>query len=166
MNKEIETYRENAQKNGLCAEWAEKWDNCQSKKQYISMALSVKGMDYVCDTYAKGWGIASNVIYKSFNRFINGRYIYEGEGYTSKMYCLFRNKIIADTTAIILIDCVCDIEIPENHICEIYVTGKCELNISGKGRCVCICYGEESNIVINNECMNFKRINKKNRDGI
>lgn len=161
MNSKLETYRKEAEVHGLCDEYAERWNNCKSKKQIISMALSVKAMDYVCDSIAKGWGMDSYSIYKSFNRFINGRFVYDGDGYTSKMYCLFRNNIVADTTAMILIDCMCSIEIPENRICELYIAGETKLSINGKGRCVCVCYGKE--IAIDGDCPNIKRIDK---DGI
>ena len=55
-------------------------------------------------------------------------------------------------------------EIPANNICEIYLTGKCNIRIVGEGRCICVCYGKEDNIKIQNYCSNYKRINKEKAD--
>ena len=160
----LEQYRENADKNNLCAEYSKTWDACKSNKQIIDMALGVKGIDYLCDTIAKGWGISPEIISERFKSFINGKYISNQKGYTSKMYCRFSGEINADTTILALIDCDVNVCLPSSGISEIYCTGVCHIHVSGKGRAVFVCYGNPDNILVTGTCENMKRINKKNRD--
>lgn len=161
---DLKQYRENARKNNLCAEYSEKWDACHSNKQIIDMAFGAKGVDYLCDTIAKGWGISPNVICEKYKSFINGRYVSQQDGYTSQMYCQFMGNITADTTLLCLIDCDVTVNVPNASICEIYCTGKCNVTVYGEGRAAFICYGNPDDIVITGTCKNMKRINKKERD--
>lgn len=161
---DLQKYRENAKLENLCDEYTEKWDSCRSHKQYIDMALSTKGLDYLCDSIAKGWGISPEYIQERFSSFINGRYNSEQKGYNSKLYCLYDGVVKADTTIFGLIDCNVDVHIGDFHICEIYVTGKCNINVVGNGRAVFVCYGNPEDINIQGMTKNTKRINKKNRD--
>lgn len=161
---DLKQYRENARENNLCAEYSEKWDACKNNKQIIDMAFGAKGVDYLCDTIAKGWGISPDVICERFESFINGRYISQQNGYTSKMYCKFTGNITSDTTLLCLIDCDVTINVPGSSICEIYCTGKCNVTVCGYGRAAFICYGNPDDIVITGTCDNMKRINKKERD--
>lgn len=161
---DLKQYRENARMNNLCAEYTEKWDSCHSNKQIMDMALGVKGVDYLCDTIAKGWGISPDVICSRFGSFINGKYISHQKGYTSKMYCKFDGNITADTTIVTLIDSVVVLNVPNTSICEVYCTGKCRIAVLGDGRAAFICYGNPNDIVITGVCGNMKRLNKRNRD--
>lgn len=161
---DLKQYRENARENNLCSEYSEKWDSCHSNKQFVDMAFGVKGVDYLCDTIAKGWGISPDVICGRFGSFINGRYVSEQNGYTSKMYCKHTGNIKADTTLICLIDSDVVLDIPNASICEVYSTGKCKITVFGEGRAAFVCYGNPDDIVITGSCGNMKRINKKERD--
>lgn len=160
---DLKQYRENASKNDLCSEYSTIWDRCASNKQIMDMALGVKGADYICDTIAKGWGISPSAISDRFVHFINGKYTYDNK-YTSKMYCQFNGEIVADTTILQIIECKCGLVIPDNGICEVYVTGNSNISVSGNGRCVFVCYGNLEDITITGECGNMKRVNKKERD--
>lgn len=161
---DLKQYRENAATNNLCAEYTKIWDSCRNKKQLVDMACGAKGADYLCDTIAKGWGLDPDYIYGHFDRFINGNYVSNQNGYSSKLYCRFMGDIEANTTLLILIDTDANITLPKNSLCEIYCTGKCNIEVFGKGRAVFICYGNESDISITSEEENIKRINKKERD--
>lgn len=162
---DLDKYRDNARKENLCEEYSQMWDSCGSLKQYMDMALSTKGVDYLCDSIAKGWGISPEHICDRFSRFINGRYISKQKGYESELYCGYNGNITVRTTILTLINCKCDIYLPINNICEIYVTGESTIHIKGAGQCVFICYGEEANInIIADNEVRMKRINKKNRD--
>lgn len=161
---DLEQYRENARQNNLCAEYSSKWDSCHSNKQLVDMAFGAKGADYLCDTIAKGWGISPDYIYDRFENFINGRYVSQQKGYSSKLYCRFMGDIEADTTLLILIDTDANVTLPKTCICEIYCTGKCNIEVLGEGRAVFICYGKPEDISIIGGRSNIKRINKKERD--
>ena len=161
---DLKQYRENAAANNLCAEYTKIWDSCKSNKQLIDMALGAKGADYLCDTIAKGWGISPDYIYERFENFINGKYVSAQNGYTSKLYCRFMGDITADTTLLILIDSDANITLPNNGMCEIYCTGKCNIEVFGKGRAVFVCYGNPDDIEVTGGESKTKRINKKERD--
>ena len=161
---DLNEFRKKATKDNLCAEYTKIWDGCKSKKQLMDMCLSVKGIDYVCNAIAKGWGISPIVLVKDFGRFINGNYTAELDGYTSKLFCRFVGDIKADTTIIGLVDSVVSLEVPKNALCEVYCSGECEINLSGEGECAFVCYGDIEKTIINGTCGNFKRIDKKDRD--
>lgn len=160
----LEQYRKNAGEHNLCSEYVNIWDSCKSKKEVVDMGLGAKGIDYLCDTIAKGWGISSDVISERFKSFINGKYVSQQDGYTSKLYCNYNGNIFADTTIVGVIDSDVEIEVKDFNICEIYVTGKCHIIAKGNGRAVFICYGNPNDIEISFQNKAFKRINKKDRD--
>lgn len=161
----LEQFKENAIKSGICDEYKERFFSCNSKKELFEMALSVKAIDYLFDSIAKGWGISSQEICNRFPNLINGRYILKEKGYTSKLYCKYSDKdIVCDTTLLALIDCDCDVIVPKNHICEIYVVNS-NINIKGNGVAFVVSYGEKANISISDkEKVKVKVIHKKDRD--
>ena len=128
------------------------------------MALGAKGVDYLCDSIAKGWGISPIVLVKDFSHYINGNYTADFDGYTSKLFCRFVGDVLADTTIIALVDSVVSLEVPKNALCEVYCSGECEINVEGEGEAAFVCYGDPKNTIINGSCNNMKRINKKERD--
>lgn len=161
---DLEQYRMNASLHKMCSEYYDKWDSCRSNKQIMDMALGVKAVDFLCDSIAKGWGISPEYITERFKSFINGRYVSEQKGYTSKMYCKHIGNVIADTTIVTLIDSDIVLNVPNISICEVYCTGKCKITVFGEGRAAFVCYGNPDDIVITGTCGNMKRINKKERD--
>lgn len=161
---DLNEFRENARKKNLCAEYAQKWDSCRSKKQLMDMALGAKGVDYICDFIAKGIGISPESISKDFKDFINGNYTADLGGYTSKMFCQYKGEIKATTTILTLVDCEACVGVPENHICEIYLTGKCNITMYGEGEASLVCYGKPEDIKVDGGCQYMKRIQKKERD--
>lgn len=160
---DIKTFRENATKENLCSEYVQKWDACGSHKQYVDLALSSKGVDYLCDSIAKGWGVSPQYVIEKFDNFINGKYVSQQEGYTSELFCLYNGDITARTTVITAIESNITITVPEYHICNIYISGKSTVNVRGKGQCVLICYGSQIETTYD-ETIKHKRINKKERD--
>lgn len=161
---DLEQYRVNASLHKMCSEYYGKWDSCRSNKQIMDMALCVKAVDFLCDSIAKGWGISPEYISERFKSFINGRYVSEQKGYTSKMYCRHSGNVTADTTIITFIDSDVVLNVPKNSICEVYCTGKCKITIFGEGRAAFVCYGNPDYITITGKCGNMKRINKKEAD--
>ena len=160
---DIKQFRENATKENLCSEYVQKWDACGSRKQYIDLALSTKGVDYLCDSIAKGWGISPQYICDNFNVFINGNYISLQNGYDSEMYCRYKGEVLARTTVISVLESEIEIKIPKSYLCHIYVAGKSKVNVKCEGECILICYGD--NIETKHEGnVRFRQINKKERD--
>lgn len=161
---DLKQFRQNATADGLCSEYATLWDNSGSKKQLIDLAFGVKGVDYICDSIAKGWGISPQYICDTFDRYINGKYTYDADGYTSQLYCRYNGEIHCDLTLLALIDCDIQVEIPEFHICQISVTGKTNVRLTGKGRAIVVSYGKEEDVTVTADDVAFKRICKKDKD--
>lgn len=163
---DIKEFRNNAEIDGLCAEYSEKWDSCKSKKQLIDLALEAKGVDYICDAIAKGWGISPRYISYIFSSFINGKYVFDNSKYTSEMYCKYSGIITCRTTILTLIDCDVRVIIPDGRICEIYATGNTKIAMDGAGRVALVTYGDAKNVIVcgNNE-VELKRIHKREKDG-
>lgn len=160
---DLKQFRQNATNDGLCSEYATKWDGCGSKKQLIDLAFGVKGVDYICDAIAKGWGISPSYICDNFSRYINGQYTYD-DGYRSQMYCNYQGDILCQVELLALINCDVTIELPENHICQIYVTGNSKINLIGKGDTIIVSYGNPENVEVVGNGIKYKRIFKKEKD--
>lgn len=138
-------FRRQADKHGIC-EMSKDWDNCKSNKQRMDLALSARGMSFVAQAIAEGWGISADEICKEFKPFLNGRYVRDKGGYTSAVYCSDGKEncvaeINATTTALLVINFVGTITIPENRICEIHLVNS-ECYVKGKGRGNVCTYGD------------------------
>lgn len=162
---DLRQFRENARKDGLCSEYSQKWDNCSSKKQIMDMCLGVKGVDYLCDAYAKGWGISASELNTKFNPFINGKYKFNNGKYTSALYCRYNGTIMAETTLLTFVDCDVCVNVPRFNICKIYATGKTKIKLIGDGECIVVAYGKEEDVVVTSDTrIRYKRLQKKDRD--
>lgn len=145
MTITLSEFRRQADKHGIC-EMSAEWDNCKSKKQLIDLALSIRGIEYIAKAISEGWGIDADTICREFAPFNCGKYVRDKDGYTSAIYCSDGKEncvaeINATTTAILVIDFIGRIIIPENRICEIHlVNSKCY--IRGEGRGYVYAYGD------------------------
>ena len=163
----LEQFRANAEREGICENYALLWDKAGSKKQLMDIALSAQGADFLCDSIAKGWGLSSDEIVSRFKRYINGAYTYEApSGYTSVLYCQYYGPIEAEDTLVVLIDCDATISVPEWAVCSIYATGFTNISIVGSGRVRLVAYGDPSSVTVESvsEDCKFKRVQKKERD--
>ena len=163
----LEQFRVNANREGICENYALLWDKAGSKKQLMDIAMSAQGADFLCDSIAKGWGLSPDEIVRRFKRYINGVYTYEAQsGYTSVLYCKYYGAIDAEDTLIILIDCDVTINIPDWAVCSIYATGNTNISIIGGGRVRLLAYGNKTDVTVESvsEDCKFKRIQKKERD--
>lgn len=158
-------FRQNANDNGVCDEYAKLWDKALSKVQLMDLALSVAGSDYLCDAIAKGWGVSPEYICSKFTHYINGRYEYTDEsGYTSMMYCMFDGDVSCTSTLLTLINCDMTIHIPQYHMCQVNVTGNCKIDFTGEGSVVLFAYGDTDNITISSEEKIKLKVKSKERD--
>ena len=105
----------------------------------MDLALSARGISFVAKAIAEGWGITPDQICAEFKPFLNGKYVRNKDGYTSAVYCSDGKEncvaeINATTTAILVIDFIGTIFIPQNRICEIHlVNSKCYIKGEGRG---------------------------------
>lgn len=162
---DLNKFRQNATQNGICGEYSTLWDSCLSKKEMADLGLSAKGLDYLCNAIAKGWGISPELLSKTFKNYINGKYRLE-KGYTSALYCLYNEDIVCETTALGLVNCNVSVIVPEYHICKIYATANTNITLSGKGEVIVIAYGDPNSVIVNVKSveLKYKRIQKTSND--
>jgi hypothetical protein len=132
MDNEFTTFIEKAKRYGLCAEYTAKVDNAQSKKQVVDIAFDANGISWLCDSIAKGWGLSPDYISEHYTNFLNGLYVYHGNGYTSAMYCQVPTVRVCTTLACVI---DCQSEIHADRICELHIVNS-NVKITGEGRCV------------------------------
>lgn len=141
---EMEHFRRNADRLGLCDTFAQKWSNCKSKKQLYDLACDINSLPYMADMIAKGYGLSSDYLVREFGQFLNGKCIYRSnkDGYTSQMYCQYDgDEIEVKTTALLLID-VHNVRVVADRICEIYMVNS-EVEIVGRGHAIVYPYNSE-----------------------
>lgn len=135
MKVTLEDFRKNATEHGIC-EMSADWDKCKSKKQLIDLALSIRGIEYIAKAISEGWGIDAEIICREFAPFINGKYVRDKDGYTSALWCSFKEKspaeIYATQTALLVIGFIGNIYIPKNRICEIHAVNS-KFSVYGDG---------------------------------
>jgi hypothetical protein len=130
MNSEFEKFIRNAKRLGLCDTYSNKVDNALSKKQQMDIALDSNGVKWMCNATASGWGLTADYLTENYTPFLNGRYVYNGNGYTSSMYCQSDDVNIETTTAAI-IECNGDIQV--DRISELHIVNSV-VTITGKGK--------------------------------
>lgn len=140
---EMEKFRNNARRLGLCDTYAQKWDNANSKRQLFALATDINSLSYLGEMIAKGIGLTPKFISDEFHQFINGRFINSADGYTSALYCQYEgDEIIVNTSAMLVIDYNGMINIPANRPCELYLCN-CNVEIVGEGNGLAYLYNSE-----------------------
>lgn len=128
----MEQFRRNADRLGLCDTFAQKWSACRSKKQLYDLACDVNSLAYLADMIARGYGLSPEYLLKEFGQFLNGKCIYNKDGYSSCIYCLPEEcEIRPDTTACLII-CHDGEIVVDRPICELYLV-YCDCIIRGNG---------------------------------
>lgn len=119
-------FKKEAKKRGIC-ELLDDWDNANSKKQLMDIALSIRGIEYLSRAIAEKWGPAADYIFSEFEPFNNGKYIRNTDGYTSAMYCRTTDPEIGiETTVALIIGYNGTIRV--NRPCELYIVDSdCEI---------------------------------------
>ena len=132
--KRILDFKRRASDRGLCAEYTKMWNRALSKKELIDIATDANGVHFIADAISFGWGgIESSYISGEFAEYINGNY-QRRDGYTSRLYCGYSGKVVADSTILLLVDCYCPVEVPKDIFCSVVIAGKSDVTIVGEGR--------------------------------
>ena len=154
MKVTLEQFRKNASERGIC-EMSADWDKCKSKKQLIDLALSIRGIEYIAKAVSEGWGIDADTICREFAPFNYGKYVREKDGYTSALWCSFKEEspaeIYAEQTALLVIGFIGNIYIPKNRICEIHLVNSDSV-IYGEGKAKVYSYGSTVRYDVNTKC--------------
>ena len=153
MRKDLENYlNEGRRRNVLCKKYDEMLADADTVREFFDAALGVQGIGFVCESVRAGWFLPPSVVFQTFGRVIIGQYTYQGPGYTSKMYYRFKGGVLADTTAICVIESNIGIKVPRNKNVRIYAAGECKIRIIGEGGAKLVFFGDESGLSL--ECEN------------
>lgn len=125
-----------AKRLGLCKEYTAKVNNAGSKKQLVDVAMDANGLSWICSSIARGWGLSPEYISQNYAPFLNGRYVFDGNGYSSTIYCQ-NNHVNVNTTAAAIIDCQGTINV--KRVCELHIANS-RVTITGNARCVVYLY--------------------------
>lgn len=146
MMNELQIFKDKAISHGICKDYLSEWNKARDKKTMIDIALSSEGCDFMCSSINEGWGVDKRWFKREFGSFLNGRYKRNDKTYTSSIYIDYKGAILADTTLMQLIDCDMMIDIPQPMITKIFVCGKSNIELKGKGRVIVAIYGDNVKI--------------------
>lgn len=126
----VEEWLDGVKKSGLlCGKYEERIRNAKSRRQMMDIVLDANGISFLQEMMEKGHPIPYSVISEDFNAYINGRYVYNGDGYTGSVYFEQKDEITVTTTIASLLCCECAVKIPERHICRIYCDRMCDIKV-------------------------------------
>lgn len=140
-------FKRKAKALGLCKEYTDKWDKCESKEDLIKTVLDSNGVEFLCDGVQFKWGLTPQFIKESFSEFINGKYLCQNpKGYSVELFCNHIGEIQARSTILVLINCNVEIYIPKDAFVKIYFCMKSAARLHNKGKVLIIAYGKKNSI--------------------
>lgn len=139
MNQ-MQEFRAEATRRGLCKKYSELWDSCLSNKQLLDLSMDSNGIPYLCKSIIEGWGLSVGYIAHRFRMYINNKYTSKHNGYTSKLYVRHFLNIIVDTTNTVILCSNTFVIVPKNTICNIHLVNS-DIEIIGEGVCYVTRYG-------------------------
>lgn len=134
--------REYITKSTMCAEYKEKLLCAHSKREMFDIMSDINGLAYMSGMEGKGFTIPYEVMTAKFGGFINGKYVSERDGYTSKVYCCYcdTEPIEADTALIGIFGCGdVTVNVPDNAICRLYLDRNSRATVNVGEGAICIC---------------------------
>lgn len=152
----------------ICERYLPLVNAARSRKQYMDIVLDANGMAFLCDMSLRGHKLPYEVIRREFWAYLNGRYIHSKASisgtYTAAMYCGVEtpSSITVNTTLTGFFGCNCDVFVPDNMVCQIYVDNGTAINlkVSQDSTChVCVWNGGDvkcantSNIIMKHKNM-------------
>jgi len=147
MNELLEL-KKKAKALGLCKDYTDRWNKCESKEDLIHTVLDSNGVEFLCDGVEFKWGLTHDFIAENFADFINGNYLCENpKGYSTELYCKFTGEIQARSTILVLINVNGEIYIPANAFVKIYMChSSVRIHNRNGGKVRIISYGRRNSI--------------------
>lgn len=149
----------------LCDEYATKVQQAKSKKQVVDIVLDANGVSYLQEMMSKGHALPYDVIRSDFSAYLNGRYVsvhkngQNGREYTGSVYFEQEHDLIVHTTITSLLNCTCNVIVPDNHIALLYADGNCTIHVICMGKAKCkVYYWGDAKVTSDND--NVKIIKK------
>lgn len=139
-------FKREAIAKGLCKQYRNKWDNAQSKKDLVDIALDANGIEYMAEMLNEGWGLTPEHIHKEFADYINGRYEKKHNGYKTAMYVMYNGELTTSCTAYLLASCNIKVVIPKNCVCRLFICAGSNVMIDCEGDCEVYCYEDKSQV--------------------
>lgn len=136
--KEIREYIENST---MCAEYKKKLLSAHSKREMFDIMSDINGLAFLCGMES-GYVLPYELMTEKFGGFLNGRYIANRDGYTSKVYCCYcdTEPIEADTALIGIFGCGdVTVNVGDNAICRLYLDRNSRATVNVGEGAICIC---------------------------
>lgn len=133
MESNLIEFKKKARLLGLCDDYKVRWDNCNSKKELVKLALTINGVEFLADSIAFKWGLPKEYIAKEFSDYLcntERHSILSESGYTSEMYAMVNDGVINPYGSLnLIISCNCTVKLYENFLGFIYVCDGSTLTI-------------------------------------
>ena len=133
--------REYITKSAMCAEYKEKLLSAHSKREMFDIMSDINGLAFLCGMEG-GFELPYELMTEKFGGFLNGAYVAERDGYTSKIYCCYcdTEPIEADTSLIGIFGCGdVTVNVPDNAICRLYIDRNSSVTVNTGEGSICIC---------------------------
>lgn len=137
----------------ICERYLPAVDAARSRKQYMDVVLDANGIAFLCDMRLKGYELPYAVMKSEFKAYLNGRYIHSKSSmsgtYTSAMYCDVQSpaEITVNTTLTGIFGCNCDIHVPDNTVCQVYVDSCSRVKITVSPNAICRIYVWDGGVI-------------------
>lgn len=151
---ELENFKDNAIRLGLCEEYKEKWQRLSTKRQAIDMISSCQGAQYFIAAKHENIAPTNEFILSEYSHYLNGRYtatIHTNAIYTSQWYIENKEEVKLSSLFNYFLDCECSIITEADSAHNLTFAGNSVINlVVGHNSIVYVnVYG--SNVVINGD---------------
>lgn len=143
----MQLFRADAEKHGLCAEYAALWDKAKTTEELQKLALDMQGLEFLAKAYAEGWGVPLEYVRTIFPEIATGNAVGKHENYTTQMFFGRTENIMAKEDVILLVNCKCAVIIGDNDVKTVMVSGDSDVTIiNDNGYCSICTYGSRSRV--------------------
>ena len=128
----------------MCDKYKDKFGRAISKRDMFNIMCDINGLGYLCgtDPANEHYVLPYEEMVNKFGSYINGAYIANLDGYTSKIYCCYcdTEPIEADTSLIGIFGCGdVTVNVPDNAICRLYLDRNSRATVNTGEGSICIC---------------------------
>ena len=129
---ELEKFKENAIKRGLCEEYQERWNKIATKRQAIDMISTCQGSQYFISAKYLGIAPTNEFILNEYGRYLNGYYtstVQTSMNYSSQWYIEYDGVFIPESLFTYFLDCNITINVIEHRAYHFVFAGKSNVNL-------------------------------------
>jgi len=129
---ELEKFKQESVKLGLCEEYRERWDKLQTKRQCIDMISTCQGAQYFISAKHIGIAPTNEFILDEYGRYINGYYtsmVQTSMNYSSQWYIEYDGTLIPESLFTYMLDCNVSINISDSNAYHFTFAGNTNVNL-------------------------------------